>query len=157
MGLKDDFPQVVQRYQDSIFRLAFSYTKNRFDADDVTQNVLLKLYDCDKRFENEQHRKNWIMRVTVNQCKNLFRAPWRTHESLEDYAETLGFESPQVSEVFLTVMRMDKKYRIVLMLYYYEGYALKEISSILGIPEKTVSTRLIRGRQKLKNLLTEEV
>ena len=50
MGLNDDFPQVVQRYQDSIFRLAFSYTKNRFDADDVTQNVLLKLYNCDKPF-----------------------------------------------------------------------------------------------------------
>ncbi len=157
MGITINFPQTVARYQDAIFRLAYSYTKSQFDADDVTQNVLLKLYQTNKTFESEAHLKNWLMRVTINQCKNLFRAPWRAHENIDDYANTLGFENRQASDLFYVVMGMDKKYRTVLMLYYYEGYAVKDISHILAIPEKTASTRLIRARDKLKHLLTEDV
>ena len=157
MGITIHFPQTVARYQDAIFRLAYSYTKSQFDADDITQTVLLQLYQSDKEFESEAHLKNWLMRVTVNQCKNLFRAPWRAHENIEDYANTLGFENRQTSDLFYVVMGMDKKYRTVLILYYYEGYSVKDISAILSIPEKTVSTRLIRARDKLKHLLTEDV
>ena len=157
MGIQVNFLQAVARYQDAIFRLAYSYTKSQFDADDVTQNVLLKLYQTEQNFESEAHLKNWLMRVTVNQCKNLFRAPWRAHENMEDYANTLGFEDRESSDLFFTVMGMDKKYRTVLMLYYYEGYSVKEIGKILSVPEKTVSTRLIRARTQLKHLLTEDV
>ena len=126
-------------------------------ADDITQNVFLQLWQTTKSFDSELHLKNWLMRVTVNQCKNFFRAPWRAHDNIDDYANTLGFEDQKSSDLFYLVMGMDKKYRTVLMLYYYEGYAIKEISSILAIPEKTVSTRLIRARNKLKSLLTEDV
>ena len=157
MGITINFSQTVARYQDAVFRLAYSYTKSQYDADDVTQNVFFQLWQTKKTFENELHLKNWLMRVTVNQCKNLFRAPWRAHENIDDYTNTLGFEDQQSSEIFYTVMSLDRKYRTVLMLYYYEGYALKDISSILSIPEKTVSTRLIRARNKLKCLLTEDV
>lgn len=86
MGIQVNFLQAVARYQDAIFRLAYSYTKSQFDADDVTQNVLLKLYQSKQNFESEAHLKNWLMRVTVNQCKNLFRAPWR--ETVEHSGET---------------------------------------------------------------------
>ena len=71
MESNENFPQVVHRYQDTVFRLAYSYTKNHFDADDVTQNVLLQLYKTDKAFQSEAHFKNWLMRVTVNKRKNL--------------------------------------------------------------------------------------
>lgn len=157
MGIIINFPQTVAQYQDAVFRLAYSYTKSQYDADDITQNVFLQLYQTNRSFENESHLKNWLMRVTVNQCKNLFRAPWRAHENIDDYANTLGFEDRQSSDLFYMVMEMDKKYRTVLMLYYYEGYAVKDISRILAVPEKTVSTRLIRARNKLKYLLTEDV
>lgn len=157
MGIEINFLQAVAQYQDAIFRLAYSYTKNQFDADDVTQNVLLRLYQTDKTFESQAHLKNWLMRVTVNQCRNLFRAPWRAHENIDDYLNTAGFDNGQSGELFRVVMGMDQKYRTVLMLYYYEGYSIKEVSGILGIPEKTVSTRLLRARQKLKLLLTEDV
>ena len=83
MEPNENFPQVVARYQDAIFRLAYSYTKNHFDADDVTQNVLLQLYKTDKAFETEAHLKNWLMCVTVNQCKNLFRAPGENTRTLK--------------------------------------------------------------------------
>ena len=155
MVSNENFTYLVQQYKDTIFRLAYSYTKNHFDADDVTQNVLLQLYKTDKVFQSETHLKNWLVRVTVNQCKNLFRAPWRRHENLEDYANTLAFEDTQSKELFCLVMGLDKKYRVTLLLHYYEGYSIREISRIMDAPEKTVSTRLSRGRKILKELISE--
>ena len=155
MVSNENFPSMVQLYKDMIFRLAYSYTKNHFDADDVTQNVLLQLYKTDKAFQSEAHLKNWLMRVTVNHCKNLFRAPWRKHENLDNYANTLAFEEDASRDLFRTVMGLDKKYRVTLLLHYYEGYTIREIAKIMDIPEKTVSTRLARGRKILKDLIAE--
>jgi RNA polymerase sigma-70 factor (ECF subfamily) len=157
MVSNENFPRLVQQYKDMIFRLAYSYTKNHFDADDVTQNTLLQLYKTDKAFESEAHLKNWLLCVTVNQCKNLFRAPWRKHENLEDYANTLVFQEEDSKDLFCMVMEMDQKYRVTLLLHYYEGYSIREIAQIMNIPEKTVSTRLARGRKILKEMLTKEV
>ena len=97
------------------------------------------------------------MCVTVNQCKNLFRAPWRKHENLEDYANTLVFQEEDSKDLFCMVMGMDQKYRVTLLLHYYEGYSIREIAQIMNVPEKTVSTRLARGRKILKEMLTKEV
>lgn len=155
MVSNENFPRLVQLYKDMIFRLAYSYTKNHFDADDVTQNVLLQLYKTDKAFKSEAHLKNWLMRVTVNHCKNLFRAPWRKHENLDDYANTLVFEEESSKDLFRIVMGLDKKYRVTLLLHYYEGYSIREIAHIMDVSENTVSTRLARGRKILKDLLTE--
>ena len=155
MVSNENFPRLVHLYKDMIFRLAYSYTKNHFDADDITQNVLLQLYKGDKDFKSDAHIKNWLIRVTVNHCKNLFRAPWRKNENLEDYANTLVFEEESSRDLFCTVMGLDKKYRVTLLLYYYEGYSIREIAHIMEIPEKTVSTRLARGRKILKELLLE--
>lgn len=155
MVSNENFPRLVQLYKDMIFRLAYSYTKNHFDADDVTQNVLLQLCKTDKAFKSEAHLKNWLMRVTVNHCKNLFRAPWRKHENLDDYANTLAFEEEASKDLFRIVMGLDKKYRVTLLLHYYEGYSIREIAKIMDIPEKTVSTRLARGRKILKDLIAE--
>lgn len=155
MITNETFPCLVQLYKDSIFRLAYSYTKNQFDAEDVTQDVLVQLYKTDKAFQSDAHLKNWLMRVTVNHCKNLFRAPWRKHENLEDYANTLAFEEPQHRDLFRMVMDLDQKYRVTLLLHYYESYSIREIAQIMKLPENTVSTRLARGRKQLKELLTE--
>lgn len=121
----------------------------------MTQDVLIQLYKTDKEFESYSHVKNWLIRVTVNQCKKVFRAPWRKTESLEDYAQTLGFEHEEDHDLFLTVMQLERKYRIVVVLYYYEGYSTSEIASMLGVPVNTVSTRLARARAKLRTLITE--
>ena len=90
----------------------------------------------------------------------LFRSPWRRHEDIDDYAETLSFEKPRDGELFKAVMALDKKYRVPLLLFYYEGYSTAEVASMLGIPEKTVSTtvstRLYRARAKLRTILEEE-
>ena len=77
-------------------------------------------------------------------------------EDIGEYAETLGFEDESYLELFQSVMKLDKKYRVPLMLFYYEGYSTAEISALLELPEKTVSTRLFRAKAKLKNCLKEE-
>ena len=99
--------------------------------------------------------KNWLMKVTVNACRNVFRMPCRRAEDIEAYAQTLGFESPKQTDLFLAVNSLEQKYRIAVHLYYFEGYSVKEIGKILGVSENTVSTRLARARGKLRSILTE--
>lgn len=153
---KEKFESLAGKYMDMIYRVAYSWTRNSDDANDVTQDVLIQLYKTNKEFESDSHIKNWLMKVTVNRCRMLFRSPWNKMEDLNDYAETIGFEDESYLDLFLAVMKLDKKYRVPLMLFYYEGYSTKEIASFLGIPEKTISTRLFRAKAKLKEYLKEE-
>ena len=149
------FVPLAQRYMDTIFRIAYSYLRSQADADDVTQDVLIQLYKTDTAFENDDHLKHWLIRVTVNRCKNIFRSPWRKVEDIADYENSLTFEAPEHRELFDAVMALDKRYRLPVLLYYYEGYSQKEIAGLLSLPEETVRTRLFRARGKLKATLTE--
>lgn len=153
---KEQFTIFAEKYMDMIYRVAYSWTKNVEDANDVTQDVLIQLFKTTKKFETDSHLKNWLIRVTVNQCKMIFRSPWNRTDDISEYAETLGFEDQNHLDLFLAVMKLDKKYRVPLMLFYYEGYSTSEISSFLNLPEKTISTRLFRAKNKLKDYLKEE-
>ena len=153
---KEEFVTFAGKYMDTIYRVAYSWTKNSDDANDVTQDVLIQLYKTARKFESDSHLKNWLIRVTVNQCKMLFRSPWSKMEDIGEYANTLGFEEESHLDLFRAVMNLDKKYRVPILLFYYEGYSTAEIASILGIPEKTVSTRLFRAKARLKDYLKEE-
>ena len=124
----EQFTPLAERYMDTVFRVAYSYLRCRDDADDVTQDVLMQLYKQEKAFESDAHVKNWLIRVTV--------------------------EQPQYRELFEAVMSLDRRYRLPVLLYYYEGYRQKEIAGLLDIPEETVRTRLARAREKLKHILS---
>lgn len=149
------FAHLAEKYADTVFRVAFSYLKSREDADDVTQEVFIKLYSVDTEFESEEHIRNWLIRVTINQCRKQFRSPWRRLENIDDYAATLSFEDDNDRELFRAVMELEQKYRSVIFLYYYIGYSTAEIADILRIPVNTVSTRLSRARARLRTMLTE--
>ena len=151
----EQFTPLAERYMDTVFRVAYSYLRCRDDADDVTQDVLIQLYKEDKAFESDAHIKNWLIRVTVNRCKNVLRTPWHRMEDIADYENSLTFEAPECRELFDAVMALDKRYRMPVLLYYYEGYSQKEIAEMLSVPEETVRTRLFRARGKLKTTLTE--
>ena len=156
MLTKEKFIQLSQQYMDDIFRFAFSCVKSKADADDVTQIVLLRLYETDKTFESDCHLKNWLIRVTLNECRKYWRSPWRRTEDFTEYASSIPFESSGHSDVFDTVMSLDQKYRVVIFLYYYEGYAVKEIANLLKIPQGTVGIRLKRAKEQLRKILSEE-
>ena len=155
MLTKTEFTRLAEMYKDAVFRLAFSLLRNAADADDAVQNALLKLYQTDKRFESDEHVKNWLLRVAVNECRMLWRSPARRAESIDDCADRLVFEYEYYGDLFRAILALDAKYRSVIVLYYYEGYAIQEIAQILRIPAGTVGTRLARARDVLKDILTE--
>lgn len=150
-----EFTAYVQRYLDTVYRVALNYIKSAADAEDVTQDVFLKLLQAKKPFESEEHVRNWLIRVTLNQCKNLVKARWWRQESYEDYAGTLSFDSEQQSELFACVMALPAKYRIPLYLHYYEKYTAEEIGEMLHISKNTVCSQLKRGREILKKTYME--
>jgi len=149
------FTCLAERYMDTVFRVAYNYIGSRTDAEDVTQNVFLKLLDSRKLFDSDDHVKHWLIRVTVNECKNLMRSRWWHAESIEDHVANLTFDSPAHSDLYYAVMGLPKKYRLAIYLHYYEGYSTEEIREILHIPKNTVCTNLKRGRELLKKSLEE--
>lgn len=155
MMTNEQFTCLAQRYIDTVYRVAFNYIKSPADADDITQNVFLKLLQEKQAFDSEDHVKHWLIRVTVNECKNLVRSRWWKAASFEDYAASLTFDNQAQSELFYTVMALPRKYRLPIYLHYYEGYSTQEIGVILKIPKNTVCTRLKRGRELLRESLQE--
>ncbi len=152
---EEQFRETVDQYGDMIFRLAYSYLKNRADAEDVMQETLLKRYVEQKSFDSPEHEKNWLLRVAVNECRKLLRSPWRRRtEPLED-AEAPSFDSPAQSELFRQVMALPPKYRAAIYLYYYEDYPVRDIAAAMGANPSTVQTWLMRARGQLQVKLKE--
>ena len=150
------FEAAVEQYADTIFRLAYSYLKNRSDAEDVMQETLLKLYHTKETFDSPEHQRYWVIRVAVNECRRLLRSPWRRRiDPLEAVPETAGFDTPAQSELFQQVMQLPPKYRAAIYLHYYEGYAVREIAAWMRANPSTVQTWLMRARGQLKANLKE--
>ena len=146
--MRQTIQELVERYQNSLYAVAFNVCKNQQDAEDAVQDTFLQYYNSKKEFESEQHIRAWLIRVAINKAKNMNLSFWRKNKtSLEDYMETLVFE---------TVMGLPEKYRIVIHLFYYEDYSVREIGEILKISESNVKVRLSRGRILLRETLKEE-
>lgn len=159
-SVSDRFPNdmtidtVFGKYCDTVYRLAFARTKNRFDAEDVLQTVFLKLLKTDTVFSEEEHLKAWLLKVTVNSSKNLLTSAWmRLTDAMRD---DVTAEMPENMEVYPAVMALPVKYRTVIHLFYYEGYSCREIATLLNTNEATVKTRLARARQRLAVTLKGE-
>lgn len=148
---------LMEKYKDHLFAVAFNICKNAADADDVVQDTFLQYHITDKQFENEQHIRAWLIRITINKAKNINMSFWRRAGiPLEDYMETLTFETPEAEDLFEEVMKLPEKYRIVIHLFYYEDYSIREIAQIINATESNVKVRLTRGRRLLRNVLKEE-
>ena len=155
--MRQSVQELAALYQRSLFAAAFNMCKNKQDAEDEVQDTFVQYYTTKKEFESEQHVRAWLMRVAVNKAKNINRTFWRRNKvSIEDYMETLVFETPEAETLFETVMQLPEKYRIVIHLYYYEDYTVSEIADILKLSESNVKIRLSRGRGMLRNALKEE-
>ena len=149
------FEAVVKLYADMVFRLAYSYLKNRADAEYVMQETLLKLYTQDP-FDTPEHERFWVVRVAVNECRRLLRSPWRCRTGpLEEAPETAVFDTPAQSELFREVMALPPKYRAAVYLHYYEGYSVREVACAMNANPSTVQTWLMRARGQLKTNLKE--
>lgn len=154
----ESFEKAVRRNNQRLFLIALSFTKSSYDAEDILQNVFLKLLKHPSGFANEEHIDKWLTTVCVNESKNYIKYLFRKHHSIDE-CEIVSpdvFENSIENDLFNVVMSLPKKDRTVIHLFYYEDMSVKEISSILKITESTVKTRLSRARNKLKVMLGDE-
>lgn len=154
-----DINQTLEKYSDLVYKLALSRTKNPSDAEDIFQEVFLKYMTARVLFENEEHKKAWLIRVTVNCTKKLFSSAWfRHHASLTDDTLHLSseFEIRDEEGVLGAVQKLPESYRIVVHLFYYEDMSIKDISAALNKKEGTVKSLLNRARGQLREMLGEE-
>lgn len=143
--------ETIKKYSGSMLKAAFSLLKSTADAEDAVQDAFLIFITKAPDFKSEEHRKAWLLRVTINISKNMLKAGWRNNEPVD---EEIPY-SDKAYEVLPFVLSLEEKYRIIIHLYYYEGYSIKEIAGILKLPAATVGTRLSRGRKLLKNSMEE--
>lgn len=152
---KINIDDAVRRYADMVYRLAMLNTRDKYEAEDVFQEVFLKLFNHQESISSEEHLKAWLIRVTVNQCRSLAVTVWNKRRvSLDAVPETaVEDEKEDYSEVYEAVKELPDKYREVIHLFYYEELQIKEIAAILDRNEATIKTQLARGRQLLNDKL----
>lgn len=153
---EQDYTAAAGQFLDMVYRIALNWFRRPADAEDAAQNVMLRLWRTETAFQNEAHLRNWLVRVTVNECKRISLNPWRTRTAPLEGCAGPVFDDREKRELYQAVMDLPGKYRVPLYLYYYEGYAVGEVGDILGLKPSTVQTRLARGREKLKKMLTED-
>lgn len=142
---------IVRQYADMVYRLAYAQTRSRSDADDIFQEVFLRYIQKKPGFASEEHRKAWLLRVTVNCSKKHWSSWWSRHAvPLED---TVAFEDPAETGLDEALRALSPVYRTVIHLFYYEGYSTAEIAQITDSRESTVRTRLTRARRRLAEIL----
>lgn len=140
---------MVEKYADMVYRIALTRTNNKSDSEDIFQEVFLRITKKMPNFENTEHEKAWVIRVTINCSNNLLTSNWRN--KTQELEENIQFETKQRHDIYYEVAKLPIKYRTVIYLFYYEGYKINEISKILNTNESTVKTRLSRAKEKLKN------
>lgn len=145
---------VVKAYSNMVYRLAFSQTRNKSDADDIYQEVFLRYIRKNPHFETEEHRKAWLIRVTINCCKKMWTSSWI--KKIVPLDETIVFEMKEDTNLYYELQKLPMKYRAVIHLFYYEDLSIEEISKALNQKPSTIRTQLTRARYKLKKILKED-
>ena len=146
-----ELEEVMGSYGTMVFRLAYSYTRSRHDAEDIYQEVFFRYFRGRPRFESEEHRRAWLLRVTVNRCKSHLTSWWvRRTVPLDD---RIPMPEPEYQELDEALRRLSEKDRLVIHLFYYEGCTTREIARFLRNTEGAVRTRLTRARQRLGDIL----
>ena len=151
---KDSIETAVERNAQHMLRAAYAVLHSTSDAQDAVQEAFLKLLQKQPTFQDSEHEKAWLLRVTINIAKNEARRRHRFADG--DFPEAVPENPQESSDVLRAMQSLPESYRIVIHLYYYEGYSIKEIARLLKLPAATVGTRLRRGREKLKTILEQE-
>lgn len=146
----EKFVQMVNEYSSLLYRTAYIYCKNKMDAEEIVQETYLKYLNKQPCFESKQHERSWFLRVTINLCKDYLRSFWnRNTERYEDHA---AYKMDQSWMLLDMIKKLPEEYRLVIQLYYIEGYETAEIADIIKRSESTVRTRLSRAKQMLKEM-----
>ena len=153
--MDEHFKELVYKYTNKLYATAYNLCNNPSDAEDIVQETFMKYLKKKPIFANEEHEKAWLIRTTLHRAADLRKAAARRNVPLE---EALLASAPEPENQLLAAVRaLPEKYGAVIHLHYYEGYSLKEIGKLLGLPAATVGTCLARGRERLRQSLKEEI
>ena len=153
MGDKDikDINYIVNTYSDMLFRLAYQYTRNSSESEDIVQDVFMAMLKK-MPFKTEEYLKAWLIRVAINKSKNYLKSMRKKVLALDENIKVPTYTHEDGLEEITLLPEFDRN---VIYLYYYEGYSIKEIAKITGKSANSINIRLCRAREKLKNLLEE--
>lgn len=156
MRSEEEASRAIDLYGDTVKRICMIHLKNYADTEDIFQTVFLKYVLKSPDFDSPEHEKAWIIRVTINACKDLLKSFFHSRTlPLDSLTEKPGEPKPDHSDVLEAVLSLPSKYKDAIYLYYYEEYSAEEISRILRKNKNTVYTLLNRGRQMLRSSLEE--
>ncbi|WIV12919.1 sigma-70 family RNA polymerase sigma factor [Proteiniborus sp. MB09-C3] len=155
----EEFKEVYEQYFSMIYRISLLYLRNTEETEDIVQDVFLKLLGKERNFKSEENRKAWLIQVTKNACRDINKSFWKSRRvDIKSLPELTNEEKgPDLYYVLEKLLLLPDKYKIVLYLFYYEDYYVKDISKILNIKESTIQTQLSRGRKLLKKKLRREL
>ena len=150
-----EMEKIIDRYQNMVYGLALAKTNSPADADDVFQEVFLACFQSGKTFRDEEHRKAWLLRTTVNMCRRVTASAWRRKTvPLEEQEEvSVRFRERSENLVWEAVQKLEEKYRLPVYLFYFQELSTQEIAKALGIRPGAVRMRLSRGRDMLREML----
>lgn len=143
---------VYEEHSQTLYRIAFTYMKNRYDAEDAVQETFLRLIRGRVVFADSQHEKAWLILSVSNVCRDMLKAKSRRHLDLDEQTQ-LAAPEPEVSSLMAAILALPDKYKTAVYLHYYEGYAVSEIADMLRQSPNTVKTWLFRARKALKTEL----
>ncbi len=150
----DNVEEVIEYYSPMVYRLAFARTGTTQDAEDVYQEVFYRYLKNKATFVSEEHRKAWLLRVTVNCSNTLLSSSWRKRRT--ELSEELPFEDKRRQSLYEELQHLPRKYRDVIHLFYYEELSVEEIGKVLRRKPSTVRTQLTRAREMLRKIMKEE-
>ncbi|MFT8315982.1 MAG: sigma-70 family RNA polymerase sigma factor [Clostridium sp.] len=154
LDINKEIEVALKKYSDMVYRICFLYLHNSTEVDDVFQEVFLKLLQNKAKttFESDEHEKAWIIRVTINKCKDVLKSFWKKNiDSIENME--LPFEDKAENDLMQVVLTLPEKYKNVIYLYYYEDYTVPEIAKMLKKNENTIYSNLRRAKALIKKKL----
>lgn len=159
--MNTEYSEIIKNHSEMVYRIAFVGTANKSDAEDITQDVFMKLIKCRKKFENDEHIKAWLIKVTLNEVKLLKRSAWFRKRDADSEISEIKSSSDICLQtenmlIYDAVMKLKQDQRIAVILFYFYDYQCSEIAKMTGTKETTVKTRLKRAREKLKIILKED-
>ncbi|MBE6979569.1 MAG: RNA polymerase sigma factor [Ruminococcaceae bacterium] len=148
-----EITEIYNRQVDTVYRICFSFMKNKQDTEDMVQETFLRLLGSGVGFVSEEHEKAWLIVTASNLCKDTLKKWWRRTEDIDDPA--LGLQQPpfEIDEVLAAILKLPADQKCAVYMYYYEGYSTSDIASYLHCPQATVRSRLSRARKTLKRKL----
>lgn len=147
---KETFKEKVLETESTLYNVSKSILSNDKDCEDAVQEAILKAYNKLKTLKEEEYFKTWLIRILINECYSLKRKELKTLSYEECFDIAADNNKDEYSELYFEIQKLPERIRITIVLYYVEGYSIKEIKKILKIPEGTVKSRLAKGRKLLK-------